>query len=253
MRAPRKILVGSRFPAATVTLIAGCLVGFLVELAQGRALQEFLLRFGVVPLQLVSYFTGVQGASLSRSVLPFLSSLFLHGGFVHLLINISFLWIIGDVVEDALGRVRFVALFIFGAAAELIVRIGFAGAPSSLPSVGLSGAIAALVGGYVVVLSWLARASREPEAGGQGASPALPLTSRLTLLLGALAWFPLQLLNRCLALAPTCQTDESVSWVALLISFALGAFLVSLSGPRRAPASAEAVAFPDEDAATLQI
>ncbi len=259
----RRMLVGSRFPVVTTVLIGACLVGFIVELFQGRALGEFLLRFGVVPVGLVSYFLDVSGASVTRSVLPFFSSLFLHGGYLHLLVNVSFLWIVGDVVEDALGRTRYVVLFLFGAAAELIVRIGVSPEPSSIPSVGASGAVAALVGGYVVVLSWLWRGGQEkgdsPLDSAKGTVPfarpgaGLPLSGRVSLLLGGLAWFPLQILNRSLALAPTCQTEEPVPWLALAASFAMGVFLVALSGPRRSASTpSEAVAFPNEETAPLQ-
>lgn len=244
MRGYRRVLFVRQFPVVTGILFVGCLLGFIVELLRGPDLPEFLLKFAVVPVGLVSYFRGVEGATFAANVLPFFSSLFLHGGFVHLLANVFYLWLVGDLVEDWLGRVRFGVLFLFGAAAELIVRIGLSPTPSGLASVGISGGVAALIGGYVVILA-------KVGAGEDYENRKVMLFSRLPLILGGLAWFPLQLLNGYLALAPTCQTREvtvhqPTAWLGLLSSFLLGMFLLSLSGSRSAPTSAEAPAFREE-------
>ncbi len=258
----RRVLIGTRFPVVTAVIIGGCLVGFIIELLQGKAISDFLQVWGLVPTQLAAYFKQVPGTSFSRSLLPFFTSLFLHGGFLHLAVNLAFLWIVGDVVEDVLGRVRFVVLFLFGAAAEVIVRMGVQPGLSGYASVGISGAVASLIGGYIVVMIWLSRAADEEQkadAASGGLSPAsfaaaVPLSSRLSLLLGGLCWFPLQLLNRYASLTATCQTAEPVPWVALSACFFLGAFLVSLSGPRHSgtPTPSEAIAFPNEETAPIQ-
>jgi len=123
----------------------------------------------------------------------------------------------------------------------LIIRIGTSAPPSGLPSVGISGAVAALVGGYVVLLGKALHEKEKGRPGGGGVLRGLPLM----LMVGA--WFPLQFLNGYLPLAQTCQTHEPISWLGLLTSFVLGSFLVSLSGRRGAPTSAEAVAFPTQE------
>ncbi|HUW57662.1 MAG TPA: rhomboid family intramembrane serine protease [Planctomycetota bacterium] len=239
---PREFLL-LEFPLVTLIILAGCLLGFIVEvvlLGSGRGLPDFLVSFGVVPLEVVSYFHGVAGTTFLNSVLPFFSSLFLHGGVLHLLTNVLYLWMVGDVLEVWLGRTRFVVLFLFGSAAELIVRIGVSGVPSGLASVGISGAVAALIGGYAVVVGKALR-KETGEAGFSG------LLRRLPLVLGTAAWFPMQLVNGYMQLGETCQTHDPISWLALLTSFALGMFLVSLSGRRDAPVSAEAPALPTEE------
>ena len=243
-----RMLVGSRFPVVTVVLIGGCLAGFFVELVLGRRLSDLLVHSGIPPDGLRAYFSGA--GTFVNNALPFFSSLFLHGGFIHLLINISFLWVVGDVVEDVLGRARFVVLFLFGAAAELILRVGVSSQEAAqVPSVGISGSVAALIGGYVVVLNWLGRSSGDA---------AITRATRLWLLLGVLAWFPLQYLNTVLSFRSnkgeplTSQTVEPVCWLGLLAAFALGVFLVSVSGPRRARTPSEAVAFPNEETAPLE-
>jgi membrane associated rhomboid family serine protease len=153
----------------------------------------------------------------------------------------SYLWVVGDFVEDWLGRSRFLVLLLFGAAAELVVRIGLSPSPSGLASVGISGAVAALIGGLLVILMKLGE--KEERAGALAS-----LLRRLPVTLGLLAWFPVQLLNRYFAIAATTQTREPVSWLALFAAFVLGMFLLSLTGRRIAPTPAEATAFPKEEA-----
>jgi len=264
MQTARSILFIRKPPLITLVVLGGCLVGFAAELLLGDALGEFLLKFGLVPVALVSYFRGVAGANFLNSVMPFFSSLFLHGGFIHLLWNVLYLWMVGEVVETWLGRTRFLVLFLFGAVAELIVRIGAVEMPSGVASVGISGGIASLLGGYVVVLSRLAEESGHGRWSG--------LVTYWPLVLGALAWFPLQTLNRYLSLAATCQTVDPPAWLGLLskvrpllsgrwvemtsgeaaalgllTSFFLGVFLLALSGRRGAATSAEAPAVPREE------
>jgi membrane associated rhomboid family serine protease len=247
-----------KFPLVTGVILAGCAAGFVVELLVGRGLGEFLLKFGLAPVALESYFRGVEGVNFFRGVLPFFSSLFLHGGFIHLLGNMLYLWLVGDVLEEWLGRTRFIALFLFGAAADLIVRTGACPDRSGLASVGVSGAVAALMGGFLVLLI------RTAGPAGEGRA-ATGTPSRWLLALGALAWFPLQMLNRHLPLATTCQTQSPPSWIdvferlrhlllgkwvqatpgeaaalGLMTSFVLGMFLLSLSSRWTAPVPAEA-------------
>jgi len=236
-------LLARKFPVVTAVLLVGCLVSFVFELCLGSRLAEFLLRFGVVPVGLVSYFNRVPGATFPSSVLPFFSSLILHGGFLHLLLNVSYLWVVGDFVEDWLGRTRFVALVLFGAATELVVRIGLSPSPSGLASVGMSGAVASLIGAFLIVL---VRLRRSHEADSH-----VSFLAYVPVLLALLAWFPAQLLNRRLAIARTAQTYEPVSWLALAAALVLGMFLLSLTGRRIAATPAVAPAFPKEEAAPV--
>jgi membrane associated rhomboid family serine protease len=78
------------------------------------------------------------------------TSMFLHGGWAHLLFNMLFLWIFGNNVEDRLGRLRFLAFYLLGGAAALALQF-IADPTSDLPTIGASGAIAAVLGGYLVL------------------------------------------------------------------------------------------------------
>ena len=140
-----------RWPAVTATLVAINVAVFLYELLlDGRdpyALVEFIHRWGVIPRE---YKLGVD---LPPKIgLPYwttlFSSMFLHGGWGHLLGNMLYLWIFGDNVEDRFGRVPFVLFYlasgVAGAAAQIV-----ASGPSVVPTVGASGAIAGVLGAYV--------------------------------------------------------------------------------------------------------
>jgi membrane associated rhomboid family serine protease len=241
MRHHSRFAFPKKLPLVTAALFIACLVVFALELCLGRRLPEILVRFAVVPVGLASYFHGVPGATFSASVLPFFTSLLLHGGYIHLLLNLSYLWVVGDFVEDWLGRTRFLVLILFGAAAELIVRMGLSPIQSGLPSVGVSGSVAALIGAFLVVLAKLRQ--RDPAVLAASFLPHLPVT------LALLAWFPAQFLNRCLAITQTTQTHDPVSWPALAASLLLGMFLLSLTGRRIASTPAVAPAFPKEETA----
>ncbi len=142
------------FPLVTAALIAANLGAFLWERAR---LDERIVKYGYYPCDVVS--SCVQVARFRE--LPWyesaFSSMFLHGGWLHLLGNMLFLWIFGNNVEDALGRLRFLAYYLAGGlaatAAQTAVTLHYAGAAGeSVPNVGASGAIAAVLGAYFVLL-----------------------------------------------------------------------------------------------------
>jgi membrane associated rhomboid family serine protease len=83
----------------------------------------------------------------SEQIFAFFSSMFLHGGWIHLLGNMWILWIFGDNVEDRLGRTRFVVLYLASGVAASLLHI-FTKAGSQLPTIGASGAIAGVMGAY---------------------------------------------------------------------------------------------------------
>jgi len=85
--------------------------------------------------------------SLATQVVPFFSSMFLHGGWLHLIGNMWTLWIFGDNVEDRLGRGKFLALYLCGGIAASLLHI-FTNAGSPIPTIGASGAVAGVMGAY---------------------------------------------------------------------------------------------------------
>jgi membrane associated rhomboid family serine protease len=133
------------------TLPAAAQAGQLLEYV-GERLNETALRGGVVPYEILT-FTDLFPRDIVPPPLTLFTSMFLHGGFVHVASNMLFLWIFGNNVEDALGRVRFVVFYLAcGLVAALVQVISSAITGGiEVPMVGASGAIAGALAAYVVL------------------------------------------------------------------------------------------------------
>jgi membrane associated rhomboid family serine protease len=131
-------------PYVTWVLIALNTVIFLFELglqSMGE-LNDFIMTYGVVPAE-------ITGAPFSGELLTVFTSMFLHGSPTHLLGNMLYLWIFGDNIEDRLGHGRYLVFYLVGGIAAAAAQIAVD--PSSpYPMVGASGAIAAVLGGYLL-------------------------------------------------------------------------------------------------------
>jgi len=136
------------FPYVTIGIIVVNIFIFLYEISLGSDLGVFLDQYGVVPVKVTRYF---QASNLTaiETFFPFLSSTFLHGGFIHLIGNMWFLWIFGDNIEDKLGHVKYLAFYILCGAIASSVHFLF-NSQSEIPCIGASGAIAAVLGAYMV-------------------------------------------------------------------------------------------------------
>ncbi len=133
-----------RRPVVTYALIAINLVVFLGEYALGSdSMQRITYRFGVVPNMLLH--SGHPGSWVTP-----LTSMFMHGGWLHVLGNMWFLHVFGDNVEDALGRVRYL-LFYFACGLAAVAAQVAIDPYSQVPMVGASGAIAGVLAGYVML------------------------------------------------------------------------------------------------------
>jgi membrane associated rhomboid family serine protease len=107
--------------------------------------------YGVTPNQAGSLQTYLQHRCPDKSIwFSILSSMFLHAGWLHLLGNMLFLWIFGDNVEDALGKIGYLAFYLLGGVAAGALQFVI-GPTSTIPNVGASGAIAAVLGAYIVL------------------------------------------------------------------------------------------------------
>lgn len=133
-----------RFPIVTVALIVINALIFLYELnLDNRGLNQLILTAGVIPYQV----THSLGLPVARDLI---TSMFLHGGWMHLISNMLYLWIFGDNIEDAMGPFRFIIFYLVcGIVASLAQVIAIPNA--RVPTIGASGAIAGVLGGYLLL------------------------------------------------------------------------------------------------------
>ena len=125
----------------TVILVLLNVGVFAVQITLLRpGLTEFFNRYGVVPSRLVE----------GEQLYSVFTSMFIHGGWVHLITNMLFLWVFGDNVEAALGRIVYPLFYLGGGVAAMAAHV-LVNPGSDLPSVGASGAIGALLGAYIVM------------------------------------------------------------------------------------------------------
>ena len=145
----RDAIRSKTFPVVNVILIGLNVLAFFWQLSQGPNLKEAFFLYGIVPLRysdpgLSAEFTPIQ------QWLPFLTSMFLHGGFLHILGNMWFLYIFGDNIEDRLGHIRYLIFYLFcGVAAGLIHLV--TNWNSNIPTIGASGAISGVMGAYLLL------------------------------------------------------------------------------------------------------
>jgi membrane associated rhomboid family serine protease len=143
-----------RTPYLVITLIAINVVVWLLEWSTGVAGPTLL--FGAVPAWLLHGARGghtALGGEVYQAVpwpLSVLSSMFLHGSWAHLIGNMWFLWIFGDNIEDRMGGVRFLVFYLLCGVIAAITQV-LAVPDSTLPMVGASGAIAGVMGGYLLL------------------------------------------------------------------------------------------------------
>jgi len=203
-------------PIITVALISvNCLIYFYL-LSLGEGFQLGLVKWGTIPFEVA------HGQELTPEIsfsipLSLFSSMFLHGGFFHLAGNMLYLWIFGDNVEDQLGHVKFFIFYILSGLAASLLHI--LSAPNSqVPMVGASGAIAGVLGAYMI---------RFPKA------RILTLiffgffirVVRVPALFVLGFWFILQLLY---ALPHISYTSGGVAWFAHVGGFLAGIVLFKL-------------------------
>jgi rhomboid family protein len=133
----RDVIPSRTFPFVTITIIVLNALAFLFELSlDPRALREFLYVYGVVPADF--------------HIPTLITSMFLHGGWSHILGNMWYLWIFGDNVEDQCGHGRFVVFYLLCGIAAALGQVVI-NPTSMLPTIGASGAIAGVMGAYFVL------------------------------------------------------------------------------------------------------
>ena len=140
----------TRFPAITLLLVAANVVAFLFMLQLPPRGQELLaLQAGAIPYEIVNR-VDIRPVDLVPWPGTLWTSMFLHGGWMHLIGNMWFLWVFGDNIEEALGSLRYL-LFYFLAGTIGALAQCFSLPDSTAPMIGASGAVAGILGGYVML------------------------------------------------------------------------------------------------------
>jgi membrane associated rhomboid family serine protease len=219
-------------PFVNVSLIGLNVLFFLMELGLGARLERFLFQSAVIPVLYAGRDGFLDPVEIVRSTFDpdlggrVLISMFLHGGWAHILGNMLYLWIFGDNVEDRMGHARYLAFYLLCGWAASYVHV-FMNPASRVPSIGASGAIAGVLAAYAVLY---------PRARVVVAWPPpflffLPLFEVPALLLLGL-WFLQQFLAGALSLVQTAETGGTAFW-AHVGGFLAGFLLVGLFQKRK--------------------
>lgn len=211
-----------RFPLVTTGLIVVNVLCFLYEVSLGPGVDLLIRNFGALPLRLVT-----QSAN-PLVWLTLLTSMYLHGGWAHLIGNMLYLWIFGDNVEDRMGRGRFFAFYTLCGLLSGLAQV-LAAPRSPVPAVGASGAIAGVLGAYLLLF---------PKARVRTLITGVVFYTTIYLpavvVLGG--WFVIQFLNGLMTLDSALQTS-GVAWWAHIGGFVVGMALLPLFRDPHSPPS----------------
>ena len=199
------------YPVTTLAIIAANAFVFYLELTGGDA---FINQWSLVPAHIMA----------GRDLITILTSMFMHAGWVHILGNMLFLWVFGPEIEDVMGPVAYLAFYLLGGLAATAAQVAIDPA-SSIPNLGASGAIAAVMGAFIVTyprdkirtvvfIGWFIQAAFLPAI----------------VLIGL--WFLIQLFSEVGALAEA-QGGGGVAYMAHVGGFVFGMVAARLFESRR--------------------
>jgi len=213
-------------PIVNRALVVANGVVFLAQIFLGERTENVINLFGYIPARLMN--PAAYGYSLLEVIVTLVTSLFLHGGFVHLIGNMIYLWVFGGAVEDALGHVRYAIFFVVcGAIGSLTHTLLFP--HSTVPSIGASGSIAGILGAFLVL---------RPKARIVTLLPLVVYWAMIELraVVFLPIWFAMQFFNGFLSIAAAHRTQEvaGIAWWAHVGGFIFGVFagLIARRGKR---------------------
>ena len=137
-------------PIVTYYLIGICVFIFLIELSSSSyRTGAFFYSFGLIPSVLLGNNQLSQDLYVIPAFLTIFSSMFVHGGFMHLIGNMLYMWIFADNIEDNLGKIKFLIFYLLCGIGAAMAQV-FADTSSQVPMVGASGAIGGVLGAYLI-------------------------------------------------------------------------------------------------------
>ena len=208
----------------TLMLIVANVWAFLIELSLGPNINRLIFFFGLIPARYTTPYA-LTKLPVGGLLLPIFISMFLHGGWLHLLGNMLFLFVFGRSIEDRFGHVKFLLIYftagLGGALLHIVLNAG-----SRVPTIGASGAIAGVLGAYFVSF---------PSARITTLIPLVFFFWRVELpailLLGY--WFLIQFFTGYHMLAIETATGGGVAWWAHVGGFLVGMILAATLRPRQ--------------------
>jgi membrane associated rhomboid family serine protease len=195
---------GRGLAIVTIGLIVLNVAIFLFEVSLGARVEEFIRTYGAVPREIL---TGqdIPPPGPTPLWIQLLTSMFLHGGWLHLISNMAYLRVFGDDIEDVLGRLLYILFYLGTGIAASLTHIFLSGPASTIPSVGASGAIAGVLGAYLV---WFPKRQIHVLVPGMYFG-----TGRVSALVMLGFWFVLQFLSGLGALTGgTAETGGVAVW-----------------------------------------
>ena len=188
---------------------------FLVELSLKTKLDGFLMDYGVIPRKVIFNFQTAD-FTFVETIFPFFSSMFLHGGIVHLVGNMLYLWIFGDNIEDKLGHFKYLCFYILCGVIAFLVHV-LLNKDSDVPCIGASGAIAGVLGAYMITFPYARIVTIIPIL---FLWPIIELPAMVVLGF----WFILQFFFGAASITSSVA-EESVAWWAHIGGFISGIFI----------------------------
>jgi membrane associated rhomboid family serine protease len=220
---PIRNAVPSRYPpVVTWMLIAlNCLVFLFQDSLSRDELELFLRQFALIPARYSEALASGETDLDVTDILPFFSMMFLHGGWLHLILNMWTLWLFGPTVEDRMGHARYLAFYLACGLAASVAHVMF-NPTSIVPALGASGAIAGILGCYMRLF---------PMARVVVVVPILfiPLFFEVYAYVFIGLWFLIQVLQSMMALLLPAASGDVAWWAhvgGFIAGFALGPFLV---------------------------
>ena len=203
-------------PYVHVGIIIACVLVFIYELSLSTIdVGRFFQDWGVVTVQLVNW---LESPSVVEEPSTVVTSMFIHGGWLHLIGNMLFLWVFGDNVEDAMGHGRYLVFYLLAGLAATALQV-FIDQESLIPMVGASGAIAGVLGAYLVLYPRATVSVLIPWLWFFGAFP-VPAAFLIVF------WFLLQLLSGVASLGAAAGATEGIAFWAHVGGFIAGVVLV---------------------------
>ena len=197
----------TNFPVVTLTIIIINVIVFLVELALG---DSFVKQWAMVPAEISS----------GHHLITLITSMFMHGGWAHIIGNMVFFWAFGPEIEDLMGSWRYAVFYLLGGIVAALTQVAF-DPHSTLPNLGASGAIAAVMGAFLVTYP-------RDEIRTILVIFVFVQVTYITAALLIGAWFLLQLTSGIGSISAAPQQSDDVAYLAHVGGFIFGAVMARL-------------------------